>query len=255
MCIKTITVPPRVGINDGWIKVDSDTDFISASQAEHHRCAGVSIYNPLSTLCANDANTAGETQLLINNTSYIPSCAAWRNTDSADVTAGGIIRHQFGLGKYHRIFGPGPVEIEVQTLHVPIEWYKNRRVIEIQDMLRSGGVKHNSPMFLWPAFKDTLKGADLKIGFKMSPNSRVEGITKGDRFIIKPKEDVEASFIVSGKVPKAMNHGDVILMKVIAHYPQTGKLPGRSVEFLQVFHVKDGLKVKAELPVTLKKRK
>jgi hypothetical protein len=232
---KIVTVP---GINNGgFIEVPSDTPFTSATIAEHHRCAGVSIYNSLSPLCATDANTAAETQMLINNTSYIPSCAAWRNTNSKTAKAGSKIKTPIELGIYHKDFGPGPVEIVVQHNHIPIDWYKNTKVIEIMNMHKSAGITPNLPIYLWPALKETLKMIDLKTRISMKPKSQVEGKYKNGIFIINPKEGIKASFIISMEIPKSLKSGDIILMKVIANYAKSGKLPVRSVEFLEILHV------------------
>jgi len=166
-----------------------------------------------------------------------PGCSAWRNTDSLPVFAGGPYHIKLNLGIYKKVFGPGPVEINMIAKHVPVEWQKDTKAIETEKLLKSIGVERRMPLYLLPAFRETHAPIDLKPQFKMDEKSKAQGKGTGSKFLIEPVAEQDAPFTISGTVPKETKNGDIILVTVTAKYPGNKKSPAKSIEFLAALHV------------------
>jgi hypothetical protein len=227
--IQTVIVPAN-----GFIIVHSAHPFHSAPLNQHN-CAVVSIYNAMAGRCTIDAVTAVDVPDPGYN-GYI-SCSAWRNTDSMYVHIGFPWKFYVDLGLPHPIWGPGPVEIKVIAQHVPFDWIKKPKFIETDAMLKSAGVQTDKAMFLLPALRETFKDIDLDIKVKMKEGGKMEhGIDKFSHAISLAK-GTKTAFEVAGTIPKDAKEGDIMLVKVTAHYPKTKLATAKNIEFLQVLHV------------------
>ena len=47
------------------------------------------------------------------------------------------------------------------------------------------------------------------------------------------------AFELTGKIPKTAKKGDIVLVKVTASYPRAGEWAARTVEFLEVIHIRN----------------
>jgi hypothetical protein len=232
--IQTVTVP-------AWSStlVYSAHPFHSAP-AGHHKCAVVSIFNALAGTCP-DASTFGQIPNPMAN--FAHSCSAWRNTDSMWVLAGGNWNIYLELAQ--PIFDGGPVEINVNTQHVPLDWATQADVLDIEKTLAAGAAVRQTPPFLAPAMQGTLKPVDLKIAVKPNEGVKADPIQRGKLETIAPAlhihpiKEKPTGFTVSGTVPATAKPGEIFLVKVTAHYPKTAESPERAVEFLEALYVKE----------------
>jgi len=125
---------------------------------------------------------------------------------------------------YRKPIWPEPVEYTVETHVLPADWNDNNQVRLASAILTAAGSRESFPLYLQPSLKGTLKAVDLKTPARTT---------------LHPKGDKAAAFEVEGVVPANARKGDTLLVKVTAHYPASGKLAARAVEFLEVLHVTD----------------
>jgi len=225
--VQTVTVPAN-----GFVVVLSGYDFPSDPNGDH-RCAVVSIYN-------SQVNTGNPDNIDAIESSEVPtpynphSYSAWRNTGSMTLKS---LHFQFKLATSHIELEHGPVDIEIQTYHINDEWYKKHEVVKADNLLKSSGKKRTVPLYMMPALRQTMEHIEIKTGIRTKHEFKItEGLFK-NRFFIHPIEK-QSHFEVFGDVPSHTKNGDVILVNVIAHYPQTKKTPAKSIEFLEVLHIK-----------------
>ncbi|HEY5536467.1 MAG TPA: hypothetical protein VIL99_16225 [Ignavibacteria bacterium] len=231
--IQTVTVP---AYGTTTPPVYSEYPFRSAPEGQHS-CAVVSISNSMSDNCTVDAVNAIDVPDP-GSEGHI-GCSAWRNTESRWGYIGFPWIFHLDLGLPHEVWGPGPVEIKVEAQHVPFDWKKNPKYIDANNMLKSAGVHSNKPLFLLPSLRETFKKIDLDIKVKMKEGGKMEqGKDKLSHIIAIDKRN-KTAFEVSGIIPKDAKKGDIMLVKVTAHYPKTKLASARNIEFLQVLHVTD----------------
>ena len=222
----------------GSVEVRSAVNFMSGGSAAFpgvHNCAAVSVYNYIAG-CCSEATTAAEL-IALSNIPGQPSCSAWRNTDAMTVNPGKIFHVVLGLGAYHRVFGPGPVEIQVEAKSVPLGWWNEKAVREAAGVFKAAGAQLNNPLYLLPGLQHTLKPVDLDTRVNQEGNGKLP--EKNKRYILEHEKGKSTNFTVSGIVPVSARKGDIYLVNVTAHYPAHGKMGARAISFLEVLHVSD----------------
>jgi len=224
--VQTVTVPA----NDS-VEVSSAHNFKSAGDGDH-KCAIISIYNSQVSTSSPDAITAGD--VVDPNINISHSCSAWRNTDSQLVGS----PFHFRLALNHKEPVYGPVKIKLQTFYVPADWYNDPEVLKTDAILKLAGVQRRIPLYMIPNLRKTMKPIALKLGIKIIKGGKVTADRIRNGFIIQPVKEKPTYFNVFGDVPSNTKNGDVILVNVIAKYPKTKKTPAKSIEFLQLLHVK-----------------
>lgn len=227
--VQSVTVPAN-----GAVIVHSAHPFLSAA-AGQHSCAAVSIYNAAAGRCAADAVNAIDVP--DPGLDQSTSCSAWRNTDSQWVWAGLQWHADFDLGIPHPIWQKLPVDVTVETQYVPIDFTRGTVFREMDGLIKTNGLQVNKPLFLLPKLRETLKPIDLGLKITRQDGGKLAaGERKGSYSLVQTK-DATTGFRVEGVIPKSVQKGEVMLVKVIAHYPKTDRTAGKNVEFLQVLHV------------------
>jgi len=220
----------------GSLTVTSSVNFSSGQSLSFpavHNCAAVSVYNAIAGSCAN-ATTAAELLALSNITGQ-PSCSAWRNTDSQSVSPGLPFHFGLGLGDIFHLYGLAPVEIQVQTHHVPPEWYNEPKVKEIAGLLKTAGVRASNPLFLLPSLQSTLKSVNLGTKVDLKEGGKLQELDH--KYVLNHEKGKASNFEVSGAIPKTAKPGDVFLVNVTAHYPATDHIPAKVIGFLEILLV------------------
>ena len=228
--VQTVTVPAY-----GAVEVRSAKNFKSApyTLCYHHACAVVSIYNALSGTCTTDATTWAQVPATI---STAESCSAWRNTDSMLVFIGQPWRFTIGLGEYHPVIGPGPVEIEFQTQYVPLGWDKQEQVTAVNNILLAAGAKKPVALYLQPTLASRLEPIDLGIKVLDTQGNEIKLAAK-NKIQIDYRPEFFPCFSLAGVLPKHVQIGDIILVRTAANFKATQAVANKTIEFLQVLHV------------------
>jgi hypothetical protein len=225
--VQTVTIP-----HSGSFEVFSSHPFHSAP-AGQHKCAIVSIFNSMSGMCSVDATDFS--QIPNPGNTGDPRCSAWRNTDSMFVVPN--LPWHFNLAVYQKDWGPGPVEIDIQTHHAPVEWNKQADVVKTETILKSVGMPGTTPLYMLHSLRETMKPINVKAALKAKDGVKIEAGKAENKFLVHPIKESPAQFEVHGELPKDAKDGDVVLVNVIANYPKTEHTPATSVEFLEVLHV------------------
>ena len=227
--VQTVTVPAN-----GAVEVRSAKNFRSApyTLCYHHACAVVSIYNALSGTCTTDATTWAQVPAPVSG----ESCSAWRNTDSMLVYIGQPWRFTLGLGEYHPVIGPGPVEIEFQTQYVPVGWNRQKEVVEVNNILLAAGVKKSQPLYLQPSLASRLEPINLDIKVLDTQGNELKLAAK-NKIQIDYRPEFLPCFSLAGVIPKNAQIGDIILVRTAANFKATQAVANKTIEFLQVLHV------------------
>jgi hypothetical protein len=145
----------------------------------------------------------------------------------------------FRVGKYDQLPVIGPVRIQVQPFHVPLKWNQNTKVRETENILRSVGVQSRAPLYLLPALRHTLHPIDLHTEITIQKGGKPEPISFGKEYHLHPEKNKETTFAISGEISRHVTKGDIVLLLVKAHYPKSETFHARTIEFLEVFHIKD----------------
>ncbi len=238
----TGTIPPM-----GSEIIYSPVPFRSAP-AGQHACAIISIYNALAGTCP-DAVTVAQVPSPVANPNH--SCSAWRNTDSMYVFL--LKDWRLHLELVTPPFPePVPVQVALYTYHVPTGWEKNERVAQIVDVLGQGGTGNETPLYLLPTLRETLKPIELKLDLKaertIEPIPALRDLGEAAAYVPRtPPARVFQAKLVNGKslpfdivgqVPGTAKPGDKIIVHAIAYYGKTEQWPYRLVEFTEILHVK-----------------
>jgi hypothetical protein len=211
--VQVATIPPL-----SEVIVESSKKFKSAPLGQH-KCVAVSIYNALAGTC-EDATTAN--QVSDPNAHPEHSCSAWRNTDSQIVSLLGTWEIDLQLAT--AFDGTDPVEVKLQTLHVPAAWKQQEGIKAITNILDQTCADHQKPMYLLPVVREKLKPIDVQAKIKQGARIRL-------------KKHKPATLSISGQIPKDVKPGDKILVHVTALYPKTEGSAPRAVEFTQILHI------------------
>jgi len=222
------TIPPYSSV-----RVDSPTPFTSAPLGDH-LCAVVSIYSA-ATRCLVDAATALE--IPDPGLPGTHACSAWRNTDSAMVAPGAGFSFILGLGEVLTRL-PEPVQLQFTNIHVPARWTEIAKVREIEHILNFTGAMNDYPLYLLPEIKSYFRPVNLKTKIAGIKGGKIEE-REGCRWHVLPNGNKEAvSFEVKGEIPSSAKKGDIILVNATAKYPKNGKRAARTIDFLEVIHIK-----------------
>jgi hypothetical protein len=215
-----VTIPANSSI-----EVFSRHNFTTATGVGHdiHRCAVVSIYNPLSE-CTSDATDFW----------HIPfgNCSGWRNTDTFDIWGPWMFNLNFGA--FHPVIGPGPVELEIIAKNAGADWRKDRAVQAVDKMFLEAGVTSKMPHYLLSPLNESLPVVDLKIQVK-SPKEQIAG--RGNSKYVVDYGEGHNGFEISGDLPEGAQPGDTIIVQVNAHFKGTEKSTPRTIGFTQIMHV------------------
>jgi len=129
------------------------------------------------------------------------------------------------------------VVIEVESVHVA-QLLEKAPVRALATAIAVTGAETRLPLYLVPSVYATLPR--LRTGAKLMPSgaTKVEAIGPG-RWNLLAAGHQEASCDVAIAIPETAKAGDLVLVKVTAHYPKRAGAAARAVEFLQVVHVRD----------------
>jgi subtilase family serine protease len=224
---QTVTIPPYSSIT-----VQASANFTSAPPLDHI-CAVVSISCPTAG-CAVDAQNA--LQIPDPGLAGTRSCSAWRNTDSMNATSGSGFSFKLGMGKipFHET---KPILLQIQPIHVPFNWDQVKGTKDIGDVLRFMGAEKSIPLYFVPEINRQFQSMHLNPKIAAIHGAKIEEIEASRWHLIPHDNEQNVSFEISGEIPKTAKKGDIVLVKVTAHYPKTENRASRSTEFLEVIHV------------------
>lgn len=229
-----VGIPQTVNIPAySTVPVNASAPFTSAPPGEH-LCAVVSLYSP-SAGCSVDATTALE--IPSPGYSMTHECSAWRNTDSMLAGPGAHFGFHIGLGilPFHL---EEPVQLEIDTKHVPATWLQTPVARGIANTLRAVGAKSNVPLYLLPGLRQGFATAAVKPKVKAKHGLEIKEREAGV-WLLRPEAKAETSLEISGAVPADAKPGDVLLVNVTATYPRIKGRAARTVEFLEFVYVTD----------------
>jgi hypothetical protein len=230
-----VGVPQTVDIPAySTVPVNASAPFTSAPPGDH-LCAVVSLYNP-STGCSVDATNALE--IPSPGYSMTHQCSAWRNTDSMLAGPGRHFGFHIGLGviPFHL---EEPVQLGIETKHVPATWQQTPVARGIANTLRAVGAKSNLPLYLLPGLRQSFATVAVESKVKAKHGLEVKEREPGV-WLLRPEGKAETtSFEISGTVPADAKPGDVLLVNVTATYPRIKGRAARTIEFLEFVHVSD----------------
>lgn len=215
------------------VTVNSPTDFTSAPVGDH-LCAVVSIYSS-ATRCTVNATTA--LQIPDPGQPGAHACSAWRNTDSTLAAPGSRFSFPLGLGRVV-MKQPEPIVLKFNPIHIPVKWAQNEKVRELEKVLNFVGAKNSIPLYLLPEIKRKFTPLPLKTRLAVKDGAKIEEKGPNQWHILPNSGEQDISFEVTGEIPANAKPGDVVLMNITAQYPNAGKGPARSIDFLEVIHVK-----------------
>ena len=226
---KIVSVPPN-----GSVPVSSPGQFIGPDTGQH-MCAAVSIYSP-ATRCAIDATLAQE--IPDPGASGEPKCSAWRNTDSIFGIAGLGFGFKVGLGElpFHLA---EPIKLGINPVHVSSKWLQAAKADEIAVSPKLASARPRIPPYLLPSAFRTLPAIDLKPRVKALGRGKMAPKGAGSWDFSPAAGESSHAFELTGKIPKTAKKGDIVLVKVTASYPRAGEWAARTVEFLEVIHIRN----------------
>jgi hypothetical protein len=216
--------------------VISSQPFINAGG---HTCAVVSIDTDDSP-CQFDPASSADSVHIPNPLPVGHNCSAWRNTNTIIVFPGAPWHFEIALGDLHD-YAEAPVGIQFTVQHAAADFARNEKDFEIIKAHRR--IYSKTPPYLIPVLRKKLPAADLKPAISLVSKGKIEE-RKGEGYLLSFANKKETGFKVSGVVPANAKAGDTFLVQVTAQYPKAGRLPARSVGFLQILAVADKLSVK-----------
>lgn len=237
LSVETVSVPAL-----GEAIVHSAVPFRSAPFGQH-KCAVVSIYDALAGTCANAWTAADVPDPAAD---WAHSCSAWRNCTSRLIQL---------IEPWHILLQPTfpgkklpPVDIDVVAFHVPREWAKQETARAMRADLAKRGVPKQMPLFLVPDLREALrpmplKAMDLRFDTQaevepVEPRAMVADPAAAAGFRIKPLDRRQyAPVDIVGRVPEGAKEGDVLLVEVTAHYPESGEAPARALRYMEILHI------------------
>jgi hypothetical protein len=227
---RTVVVPAHNSVT-----VLSSQPFINSSQ---HHCAAVSISAPDSPCQFNPTSSNDSANIpspvTVPGGAVIPrSCSAWRNTDAIIALIAKLWQFEIALGDVSA-YETAPIGIRFATRYVAAGFENNDKVREI--IKANAGIYSKTPAYLIPQIMEALPAADLKTVVTLISKGSIEE-QKDSGYILNFADKKETTFKVSGVVPGDGKAGDTYLVQVTAQYPKTGRLPARSVGFLEVLVV------------------
>jgi hypothetical protein len=208
-----------------------------------HQCAVVSLSDAQAPFINVDATTAAAVPdpTVPHPGGSLHYASAWRNTDSMFVGAGMVWHLPFTAGTVLR--EPLPLKVEVTATKVPLPVEEIGEVAKLREDLRVLGVNPATPLFLAPRVRSGLEPAhELEISVS-GPKDRdaFERLAAGEHRELHTSRDEPGHFTVRGRIPDDAKPGEVFLVDVGAHYPQSEGAAARTIRWLQVLYVTDRL--------------
>ncbi|MGN6640521.1 MAG: hypothetical protein ACTHJ8_16540, partial [Mucilaginibacter sp.] len=111
-------------------------------------------------------------------------------------------------------------------------------VRELEKVLNFVGAKNSIPLYLLPEIKRKFNPLALKTRLAVKDGAKIEEKGPNQWHIFPDGREQDISFEVTGEIPANARSGDVVLMNITAQYPDAGEGPARSIDFLEVIHVK-----------------
>jgi hypothetical protein len=236
------TINPEAAIPPGGsITVPASYSTVQFTNPGSHMCAVVSLYCPHAGCTFNGAQNP--VTMVAPPSQDIPdpgasnshACSAWRNTDSMSAPMGGSYKFKLGFGRLPGKLA-GPVVLEIQTAHVPFDWNRDPRIIQMRALFSRVGATSNVPLYLLPEFIGKYYNPALRNKITAAKGGSAE--ERDGRWYISPENKAKAtSFEVSGKVPSGAKKGDILLVNATANFPGMAGVEARSVGFLEFVHV------------------
>jgi len=151
------------------------------------------------------------------------------------VTPGAPWHLDISLGDLH-VYAGAPIGIQLNTQHVAANFAQDSKVLEI--VKANTRIYSKTPPYLIPALREKLPSVDLKPVVALVSKGKIAPQKAGGGYVLNFDNKAETDFTVSGVVPADAKPGDTFLVQLTAQYPQTGRLPARSVGFLEILIVK-----------------
>ena len=218
--------------------VISSLPFINAGG---HTCAVVSIDTDDSP-CQFDPTGSADSVNIPNPLPVGHNCSAWRNTNTISVSPGAEWDFEIALGDIKH-YGEAQVGIQFNVQHAAADFARSEKAFEIIKEHRR--IYSKTPPYLIPVLRKQLPSAELKPVVTLVSKGEIEERT-GEGYLLRFADKTATGFKVSGVVPASAKAGDTFLVQVTANYPKTGRVPARSIGFLQILVVKDNLRVKGK---------
>ncbi|MEP6613587.1 MAG: hypothetical protein ABJA76_16915, partial [Mucilaginibacter sp.] len=216
--------------------VISSLPFINAGG---HTCAVVSIDTDDSPCQFNPTSSADS----VNIPNPLPvghNCAAWRNTNTTSVSPGAEWFFEIALGDIGH-YGDAPVGIQFNVQHAAVDFARNEEAFKI--IKANARIYAKTAPYLIPALRAKLPVAEIKPVVSLVSKGEIKDM-QGEGYLLAFADKTQTGFKVSGVVPKDAKPGDTFLVQLTANYPKTGRLPAKSIGFLQILVVKDNLRAR-----------
>ncbi|MEO6976921.1 MAG: hypothetical protein ABI113_01040 [Mucilaginibacter sp.] len=216
--------------------VISSLPFINAGG---HTCAVVSIDTDDSPCQFNPTSSADS----VNIPNPLPvghNCAAWRNTNTTSVSPGAEWFFEIALGDIGH-YGDAPIGIQFNVQHAAVDFARNEEAFKI--IKANARIYAKTAPYLIPALRAKLPVAEIKPVVSLVSKGEIKDM-QGEGYLLAFADKTQTGFKVSGVVPKDAKPGDTFLVQLTANYPKTGRLPAKSIGFLQILVVKDNLRAR-----------
>jgi hypothetical protein len=225
---QTVSIPAY-----STVAVNASAPFKSAP-AFGHVCVAVSLFSP-TTGCMIQPLDAIEIPAPGQEGSH--SCVAFRNTDSF-ITPISIRRINPKRIKFPLTFGSNlvrteqPILIKVESTLIPHHWEKLTPVAELQSALDFFHVSRKIPLFLLPQIKRLFDPVDLQPLIHLTSGGRISASETSPLWRIYPNGG-ETVISIQLELPDFIQQGDMVQVKISAQYPDSQKIPSRTVEFYE----------------------
>lgn len=206
-----------------------------------HTCAVVSIDTDDSP-CQFVPTSSADSVNIPNPLPVGHNCSAWRNTNTISVSPGAPWFFEVALGDIAH-YGEAQIGIQLNVQHAPADFARNEdafKVIKANERIYS-----KTPPYLIPELRKRLASVDIKPVVTLASKGEIKE-RKGEGYVVSFADKAKTGFKVSGIVPANAKAGDTFLVQVTAQYPKTGRVPEKSIGFLQILVVKDDLRVKGK---------
>lgn len=218
--------------------VFSSQPFINAGG---HTCAVVSIDTDDSP-CQFAPTSSADSVNIPNPLPIGHNCSAWRNTNTIFVIPGAPWHFEIALGDIQH-YEEAQIGIQFNVQHAAADFARNEEAFEIIKTHRR--IYAKTPPYLIPVLRKRLPSAELKPVVTLVSKGEIEE-RKGEGYLLRFADKTATGFKVSGVVPANAKASDTFLVQLTANYPKIGRLPAKSIGFLQILVVKDDLRVKGK---------
>jgi hypothetical protein len=212
--------------------------------AGQHQCAVVSLSEAQAPAINVDATSAAQVPdpTVPHPAASTHYASAWRNTDSMLVGAGMVWHLAFTAGTALR--EPLPLKVEVTAVKVPPPPIEDiGETAKLREDLRVLGATPSTPLFLAPRVRSGLEPAhELEVSVSVTGREEeFERLREGEHRELRTSHREPAHFTVRGRIPDNAKPGEVFLVDVGAHHPESEGRAARTIRWLQVLYVTDRL--------------